>query len=75
MDIHSDPVVANAEKIPDWELFVKSLVDISEKDEVKKCLEEFWGNVTKLGPTNHSNYDSIELAIESLNLKSRDILG
>jgi ABC-type phosphate/phosphonate transport system substrate-binding protein len=75
VDIHSDPVAVNAEKIPDFELFVKSLTDISEQDEVKKCLEEFWGNVTKLGPTSHSNYSSIELAIKSLNLKSRDILG
>lgn len=74
IDIHSDPVAVNKQLLPDFEMFVQSLTDISSNGEVKGFLEDFWGNVTKLGPTQHENYASIEDAIINLNLTEQNIL-
>ena len=75
VDIHSDPIVINKAQIPDYEKFCESLFEISKLREVKSLLEDFWGNVTKLGPTKHENYQSIEEAIAQLNLTESDILN
>lgn len=78
IDIHSDPVAINTTHFDSQEQvhkFCESLHEISEREDVKAQLQKFWGNVTKLGPTKHSNYRTIETAIDKLRLTEKDILN
>lgn len=78
IDIHSDPIAINTDHFDNDEQvqkFCESLFEISNREVVRQQLQEFWGNVTKLGPTQYSNYSAIESAIEHLRLSEKDILN
>lgn len=74
VDIYSDPVVARADLVPDVSKLTESLVAISELSEVKKALQDFWGNVSRLGPADPTRYDTISEALTLLNLSADTIL-
>jgi len=74
VEIYSDPVVIRKDIIIDVEKFTDSLISISEKPEIKKALQDFWGNVTRLGKADPKRYSSIEEALKELNLTEKDVL-
>jgi len=76
--IHSDPVVINTSALPkgvDFELIQASCSEIAKTKPVQDALDLFWGWVKDLSPTKHSNYRSIEEALERLNLNEDDMLS
>lgn len=74
VEIYSDPVAVRTDLLPDVEKFTDSLISISENPTIQKLLQNFWGNVTRLGKADPSKYSSIEEALTALNLKAKDVL-
>lgn len=74
VEIYSDPVAVRTDLLPDIEKFTDSLISISKNPTVQKLLQNFWGNVTRLGKADPSKYSSIEEALTALNLKAKDVL-
>ncbi|MBO9657893.1 MAG: PhnD/SsuA/transferrin family substrate-binding protein [Chitinophagaceae bacterium] len=74
VDIYSDPVAIRKDLVPDAAKLTESLVAISQTPTIKKALEDFWGNVTKLGEADPSKYSLIAEALDALNLSDKDIL-
>jgi phosphonate transport system substrate-binding protein len=74
VDIYSDPVAIRKDLVPDAGKLTESLISISGLPEVRRALEDFWGNVTKLGQADPSKYSLIAEALEALNLSDKDIL-
>ena len=73
-NIYSDPVVINTDIIEDHTVFTDALVAISEIPDVKQHLQDFWGNVTRIGKADPSRYQSIEDAINALGLTENHLL-
>lgn len=74
VEIYSDPVAVRKDQIPDVDMFTESLISISSNPKVQKLVQDFWGNVTRLGRADPSKYSSIEEALIALNLKAKDLL-
>lgn len=74
VDIYSDPVVVRKDLVEDPEKLTESLVSISKDPVVVKALQDFWGNVTKIGAPDASKYKLIADALTLLSLKDKDIL-
>ncbi|MGB8194009.1 MAG: PhnD/SsuA/transferrin family substrate-binding protein [Chitinophagaceae bacterium] len=74
VDIYSDPVAVRKDLVPDAEKLTESLVSISALPEIKKALEDFWGNVSRLGKADPEKYSLIGKALDALSLSDKDIL-
>jgi phosphonate transport system substrate-binding protein len=74
VDIYSDPVVARKDLVPDIAKLTEALINISKDPVVAKALQDFWGNVTRIGAPDSTKYKLIEDALKSLSLKDKDIL-
>ncbi|MBD0256279.1 MAG: PhnD/SsuA/transferrin family substrate-binding protein [Cytophagales bacterium] len=74
VDIYSDPVVMRKDLVPDANALTESLINISLKPNIRKALEDFWGNVTRLGKAEPHKYSLIDEALEALSLEAKDIL-
>ncbi|NNT71580.1 PhnD/SsuA/transferrin family substrate-binding protein [Flavobacterium sp. IMCC34852] len=74
VDIYSDPVAVNRKFIPEVNGLTASLVAISSNPVVTKALQDFWGNVTRLGEADAKRYGLINDALDLLNLTDKDIL-
>jgi ABC-type phosphate/phosphonate transport system substrate-binding protein len=74
VEIYSDPVAVRIDLMPDVDEFTESLISISSNPIVQRLLQDFWGNVTRLGKADPCKYYSIEEALIALNLKAKDVL-
>lgn len=77
-DIHSDPVVVDADALPSeisFEAIQQAATRIAKTAPVQAALDLFWGWVKDLSPTEHANYASIERALEYLSLSETDMLN
>ncbi len=72
--IYSDPVVVRKDLLTNHDKLTEALVEISSEAIVKKALQDFWGNVTRLGVADASKYQAIEDAMTKLSLSEKDIL-
>lgn len=76
-NIHSDPVAVNTSALPDGvtlDAVRDAAVKVAKTPPVQAALDLFWGWVKDLTPTEHSNYQSIEDALEGLSLSEEDML-
>ena len=76
--IHSDPVVVDKAALLDglsYETIQTAITTIAKQPAVHDALDLFWGWVKNLSPTEHSNYRSIEDALERLGLDEYDMLN
>jgi phosphonate transport system substrate-binding protein len=71
--IHSDPVAVHVDPLL-RDPITRALLAIATREPIKKALDVFWGAVVGLGPTRHENYQSVEDAINRLNIPEGDIL-
>lgn len=77
-DIHSDPVAVHSGILPHpvtFESIQSASTKVAKTEPVQKALDLFWGWVKDLGPTEHSNYASIERALQVLHLTEEDMLN
>jgi phosphonate transport system substrate-binding protein len=77
-NIHSDPVVVNLSTLPSW--LILSTIQaacrtVAQMRPVQEALELFWGEVKDLGDTQHSDYASIERALQQLHLTPADMIS
>jgi phosphonate transport system substrate-binding protein len=77
-NIHSDPVVVNLTTFPAWltlPMFQAACASVAKTSAVQAALDLFWGWVKDLSDTQHSNYASIEQALQLLNLTAADMVS